>query len=148
MSLPDVYIRPVECGGMYVSQVLALSDTSMTFDGHFYDAQNDRMFPECILYRTDTHQRFHIEITSYKEIEDTSEAWTDEEEGGRICLFPTHIITVTWRVIAELHTKEEVSALSLDLQRRRKEFRRKLDAAEAAALTPPASDDDANDDKQ
>jgi hypothetical protein len=144
MSLPHVYIEPVDCDGMHVSKVLDLSDTSMTFDGSFYSAQNDRMFPECILYRTDTHQHFHIEITLYKEHEDTSEYWSDEEEGGRICLFPSHVISVTWRVIAELHTKEEIRALHIDLRRRRQEFRRKLDAARSPT---PTSEDD-NDDKQ
>jgi hypothetical protein len=112
---------------MYVNTVLDLSDTSMTFNGSFYEAQNDRMFPECILYRHDTRQHFHIEITSYKEHEDTSEYWTDEED-GRICLFPSHVITVTWRVIAEIYTNEEVATLDRDLRRRRMEFRRKLDA--------------------
>ena len=127
---------------MYVSTVLDLSDTSMTFDGSFYDAQNDRMFPECILYRYDTHQRFHIEITSYKEHEDTSEYWTDEEEEGRICLFPSYVITVTWRVIAEIHTNEEVAALDRDLRRRRTEFRRKLDAVRSPTPTSTGSDDE------
>ena len=34
--------------------------------------------------------------------EDTSEYWSDEEEGGHICLFPTKLQTITFRVLGEL----------------------------------------------
>jgi hypothetical protein len=141
MSLPHVYIEPVECDGIHVGTVLDLSDTSMTFNGSFYSAQYGRMFPEWILYRTDTHQHFHIALTSYKEHEDTSEFWSDEEEGGRICLSPTHVITVTWRVIATLQTNQEVAALEIDLRRRRREFLRNLDAVRSPTPTSIVSDD-------
>ena len=143
MSLPHVYIEPVECDGIHVSTVLDLSDTSMRFNVSFYIAKYGRMFPEWILYRTDTRQHFHIALTSYKEHDDTSEFWSDEEE-GHICLFPTHVITVTWRVIAEIHTNEEVTALNIELRRRRKEFLHNLDTVRSPTPTSIASDDDSD----
>lgn len=124
-----VSLEPRYCGCIWMNRLIDLSANSMTFDGHFYDAMHGRMFPEFIMHRHDTKQCLHIEITSYKELEDTSEYWTDEEEGGRICLFPTQVITVSWRVLAEV-SKREVTALASSILRRREEFQRQQRAAE------------------
>jgi hypothetical protein len=137
---PYVWVEPRDCGTMYVSKVLDLSDTSMTFDGSFYDAMNGIMFPECVIYRTDTKQFFHIELTSYKEHEDTSEFWSDEEE-GRICLFPSRVITVTWRVLAEIQPAEE-TGLVREIIKRRKAFRDAWFEAERNRPETPLSDSD------
>ena len=50
---------------------------------------------------------FHVEIYEKKTMEDTSEFGPyDEEVGGSICFFPTAIIELKYRVIAELSNNE------------------------------------------
>jgi hypothetical protein len=135
-----VWVEPRNCGTMYISKVLSLTDCSMTFDGSFYDAMNGIMFPECVIHRNDTKQFFHVELTSYKQHEDTSEYWTDDEE-GRICLFPSHVITVTWRILKEIQPSEELS-LVREIIQRRKAFREAWFEAERNRPETPPSDDD------
>ncbi len=45
---------------------------------------------------------FLVELLTRKMCEDTSEYWSDSDEGGRICLFPTKLQTITFRVLEEL----------------------------------------------
>jgi hypothetical protein len=135
MILPPITFSPSGAGFPYIREARHHTEQSITFDGHFYDAKNERMYPEYIVWRRKDKKSFHIEITEYIAGEDTSEYWTDDEEndGSKICLFPTEIITLRWRVIAELRDNE-IDAVRAEILRKRMEHHRKLDEVNRARL--------------
>jgi hypothetical protein len=133
MILSPISFSPSGAGFPYIQEVKNLTEHSITFNGHFYDAKNERMYPEYILWHRKNKKSFHIEITEYIAGEDTSEYWTDEEEGGKICCFPTEIITLRWRVIAELRDNE-VDTVRAEILRKRAEHHCKLDEVNRARL--------------
>ena len=47
-------------------------------------------------------QRYRVLATAHTEIQDTSEFWSDEEDGGHICLFPTARQRIEFRVLERL----------------------------------------------
>lgn len=106
-----------------MADIKVVTDTSVTFDGHFYDAHLGRMFPEFVIHKRKERSWFHVEITKYTEHEDTSEFCSDEEIGGRVCFTPTWIITLEWRVIATLTSEKEATALAKDINKRRSAWR-------------------------
>jgi hypothetical protein len=102
----------------YISRITAETDTSVTFDGHFYKAEKAGFLPHQAMVRyvdyeemSDAHtihtqKAFLVELLTYIQHEDTSECF-DDEEWGQICLYPSCIQTLTWRHIRELHTDDE-----------------------------------------
>jgi hypothetical protein len=104
----------------YISRVVAETDTSVTFDGHFYRAERDGFLPCQAIVRHVTYTRKNsvysgttqkaalVELLTYTKHEDTSEGFSDDEFGpGKICLFPSCVQTVTWRVIRDLPTETD-----------------------------------------
>jgi hypothetical protein len=53
---------------------------------------------------------YWIEILTKEEIEDTSEFWYDDDVGGNICLTPTAKIRITYTILKELVTKDDLFA--------------------------------------
>jgi hypothetical protein len=105
----------------YISRIVAETDTSVTFDGHFYKAERDEFLP-CLatvrhvnyirknsVYIATTQKAALVELLTYTQHQDTSEYFSDEEEfgPGKVCLFPSCIQTVTWRVIRDLPTETD-----------------------------------------
>lgn len=98
----------------YMSRIISETDTSVTYDGHFYKAEKSGFLPHQALlryvihkdHRILTQKAFLVELLTYAHHEDTSECFEDEE-WGQICLYPSCIQTLTWSVIRELRTDEE-----------------------------------------
>ena len=80
-----------------------------TFDGYYYvqfPNEEDSEYSEkpparlvMFVQKGSSCERFVVELLTRITHEDTSEYWSDEEEGGRICLFPTKLQTITFRVV-------------------------------------------------
>lgn len=118
----------------HISRIVAETDTSVTFDGHFYSAEREGFLPcqaivrhvtskqtnSCI--QTTTQKAELVELLTYTQHQDTSEYFSDEEEfgPGKVCLFPSCIQTVTWRIIKTLPTED-------DREKARVELRAKFD---------------------
>jgi hypothetical protein len=87
--------------------VLKYTDTTVVIDGYF------RYETELVTKERPVHRFFwrdgehlFVAITGIRRGKDTSEYWTDEEEGGRICLTPTEIIEMDYEVVETNPTRE------------------------------------------
>jgi|LauGreDrversion4_2_1035121.scaffolds.fasta_scaffold501201_2 hypothetical protein len=96
MNISFDYVFPT---GPSISNVLHYTPTNLVFNGYF------RVESELPTSDRPIHRILYIEngfaliaITALKRGEDTSEYWTDEEE-GQICLTPTEIIELTYHVL-------------------------------------------------
>ena len=117
--------EPGSSSGPYCRKVLEFTESSITFDGYFYDSQESLPQQRLLsVYATDyvegdtTHLKrlayYHIEITEKIEGEDTSvyspsdpnDPDDDEFGGGGICFFPTHHITLKFRILHKDFDKE------------------------------------------
>jgi hypothetical protein len=88
----------------YIDELISHEPGRMVFDGYFYI--EDAAMPVERVFHSNKGS-FHVEIYEKKALEDTSEFGPyDEEEGGHICFFPTAIIELKYRVIAEIGDKE------------------------------------------
>lgn len=84
----------------YIRDLISHEPGRMVFNGYFYI--DDNVMPVERVFHSNKGS-FHVEIYEKKTMEDTSEFGPyDEEEGGSICFFPTAIIELKYRVIAEL----------------------------------------------
>ena len=95
-----VQLWPHSLKGPYINRLIALTDSKLVFDGYF------RIEPEMlpvdrILWLIEHKREYHIRITDCKRGKDTSTTWYDEDVGGHICLTPTEIIELTFKVIAK-----------------------------------------------
>jgi hypothetical protein len=88
----------------FIDELISHEPGRMVFDGYFYI--DDAVMPVERVFHSNKGS-FHVEIYEKKTIEDTSEFGPyDEEEGGHICFFPTAVIELKYRVIAEISDKE------------------------------------------
>jgi hypothetical protein len=118
--------RPGSARGPYSPKVLEFTESSITFDGYFYEPQ-ERLPQERILSISvpdedeDNLKRiavYHVEIIEKIEGEDTSEVSADDEYGA-ICFFPTHHITLRFRVLNKNFDKEEEDRILATLYKKR-----------------------------
>jgi hypothetical protein len=98
--------------GPYTTEILNYTDKTITFNGYF------RYEDELVTKETPIHRFFHlgrdilyVAIVGVKRGENTSEYWSDEEAGGRICLTPTEIITLEYEVLEKNPTRERYREL-------------------------------------
>lgn len=105
----------------YIGELISHEPGRMVFNGYFYI--DDNVMPvERVFYSN--KGSFHVEIYEKKTMEDTSEFGPyDEEEGGSICFFPTAIIELKYRVIAEIanepyELEERIIQLEKDVRKR------------------------------
>jgi hypothetical protein len=76
----------------------------MVFNGYFYI--DDAAMPIERVFHSNKGE-FHVEIYEKKTLKDTSEFGPyDEEEGGHICFFPTAVIELRYRIIAEIKGRD------------------------------------------
>ena len=88
----------------YIQELIAHEPGRIVFDGYFYI--DDAVMPVERVFNSNKGS-FHVEIYEKKTLEDTSEFGPyDEEEGGSICFFPTAIIELKYRVLAEIPDSE------------------------------------------
>lgn len=90
-----------------MEDVLSITENTIQFDGYFY-LEDGAMPVERIVWTGE--KLLHIEILSKKTEEDTSQYSTIDDEDGsgpyQVCFFPTAVITLTYRILSELVTKE------------------------------------------
>lgn len=101
------WLRDVGNKVPYMEDVLSITENTIQFDGYFY-LEDGAMPVERIVWTGE--KLLHIEILSKKTGEDTSQYSTMEDEDGsgpyQVCFFPTAVITLTYRILSELVTKE------------------------------------------
>jgi hypothetical protein len=124
-SAPNDWVQWSHIGHVripYVQELISHEPGSMVFNGYFY-IDDDVMPVERIFHSN--KGSFHVEIYKKNTMEDTSEFGPyDEEEGGSICFFPTAIIELKYRVIAELpnndpyELEERIIQLEKDVRKR------------------------------
>ena len=90
-----------------MDEVLSITENMIQFDGYFY-MEDGAMPVERVVWTGE--KLLHIEIISKKTGKDTSHLSTIDDEDGsgpyQVCFFPTAIITLTYRVLSELPTRE------------------------------------------
>jgi hypothetical protein len=114
---------PPSSKGPYSSKVLEFTESSITFDGYFYEDEDNlpvqRILKLLVPDRVEGHTThlkqtaiYHIEIIEKIEGKDTSvytppnpEDPHDEDAG--ICFFPTHHVTLRFRILQKDFDKEE-----------------------------------------
>lgn len=112
---------PSSCKGPYTPEVLEFTESSITFDGYFYETALPQqrilklLVPDYVRGSTTYMKRlaiYHIEIYEKIEGKDTStltpqnpEDPYDEDAG--ICFFPTHHITLRFRILGKDFDNEE-----------------------------------------
>jgi hypothetical protein len=67
-----------------------------------YKVRHDASGGTIQYYITSDWHRWRIQVVEHVELQDTSEYWPDEEEGGQICLFPTARQRIVFRVLEKL----------------------------------------------
>ena len=110
---------PPSTRGPYTPEVLEFTESSITFDGYFYESALPQqrilklLVPDYVRGST-THMKrlatYHIEIYEKIEGKDTStytERNDEDDEFGGICFFPTNHITLRFRVLNKDFDKEE-----------------------------------------
>ncbi len=109
--------KPVEHGdfydyffqliGPYFGNTLQVTEKCIVFDGYFrYESellQEDRPVHRLMDFQGHTYLLAFIGKRTGK---NTSVYWDDEEEGGKICLSPTEIIELDYRVVEKDPPKE------------------------------------------
>ena len=107
---PDTKIRywwaPGSCRGPFCRDVIEFTESSITFDGYFYDSEVHQLPQQRILKllipdyiaRHRTYMKrlaiYHVEI--YEKIEGAD---TSEMDDDGICFFPSNKITLKFRVL-------------------------------------------------
>jgi len=88
----------------FIDELISHEPGRMVFNGYFYI--NDAAMPVERVFHSNKGE-FHVEIYEKNTLKDTSEYGPyDEEEGGHICFFPTGIIELRYRVIAEIKGRD------------------------------------------
>jgi len=103
---------PGSCRGPFCRDVIEFTESSITFDGYFYDSDAHQLPQQRILkllvtdyvdgHRIHLKQLaiYHVEIYEKIEGADTSVIAADDEYGdGGICFFPSNLITLKFRVL-------------------------------------------------
>ncbi len=71
-----------------------------------YSSEEDPSGGTISYYTIRDYHRWRVLATAHTEMEDTSECWTDEEEGGKICLFPTARQRIDFQVLELLEHRQ------------------------------------------
>jgi hypothetical protein len=103
---------PGSCRGPFCREVIEITESSITFDGYFYDSEKEQLPQQRILkllvpdyvegHRTYLKRLaiYHVEIYEKIEGADTSVFAADDGDGeGGICFFPSAKITLKFRVL-------------------------------------------------
>lgn len=114
---------PGSCRGPFCRDVIEFTESSITFDGYFYDSEKDQLPQQRILKLLVTdyvdghriHMKrlaiYHVEIYEKIEGADTSVA---DDDG--ICFFPSNKITLKFRVLQKDFDDAEEKRILADLQ--------------------------------
>ncbi len=103
--------------GPYTTNILKYTDTTIVFDGYFrYEDElitKERPVHRFLRRRCNNNddEILYIAIVGVRRGKDTSEYWSDEEAGGRICLTPTEIIELDYEVVETVETKGRYTEL-------------------------------------
>jgi hypothetical protein len=130
MDISFEYIFPT---GPSVKRIVKCTESSVVFDGYFRiesDVPTSNQPIHRILHREEGPVL--IAITAMKRGEDTSEYWTDEEE-GQICLTPTEIIELTYHVLESLSSERYCEVMGQIMQEE-KDLRIRNEAAYNARM--------------
>lgn len=117
---------PYRASHPYVYDIKSHADDTLVFDGHFYGEAPVRLVmveyedpdptsDDVILV---TLRRTYIEIYEKISGADTSSYTYNSSEDDGICLFPTEITTIRYRVLRGDLTREESDRIILDSQSR------------------------------
>jgi hypothetical protein len=109
---------PSSCKGPYTPEVLEFTESSITFDGYFYESALPQqrilklLVPDYVRGSTTYMKRlaiYHIEIYEKIEGKDTSTYTPPDpyDEDAGICFFPTNHITLRFRVLNKDFDNEE-----------------------------------------
>ena len=139
-----IYLQPHSLKGPYINKLISLTASKLVFDGYF--RIEDEMLPiDRVLYLIGRKREYHIRITECKRGVDTSTYAYDEGVGEHICLTPSEIVELTFRVIAtdlpgkalnELILAIDVREESEEFSEKNWSFRRVRKEREEAALPP------------
>jgi hypothetical protein len=91
----------------YIQEVFEYTDSVVMFNGYF--RLESKTLPVRRIMESGG-KYYWIEILTKEEIEDTSEFWYDDDVGGNICLTPTAKIRITYTILKELVTKDDLFA--------------------------------------
>lgn len=121
----------------YIQETYEFTDTTIVFNGYF--RLESKTLPVRRIMESGG-KYYWIEILTREEIEDTSSSWYDEDVGGNICLTPTAKIRITYTILKELMTNDELRAVWDEREakkgeenERNQKFRREREEAEWAA---------------
>jgi hypothetical protein len=111
--MDEVWWLPHDTKNPYVHKLIKHEQNTILFDGYFR-LEDATMPVRRILY---IHKElFLVEILEKKTIKDTSEYGEyDEELGGRICLTPTDLIELRYKLIQHIKTNEELELLQKEI---------------------------------
>ncbi len=100
----------------HIRNLFKFTQSTIVFDGYFY------LEPELFSEETPVKriigvydQYYYIAITKRESLENTSK-YFDDEEHGRICLFPTEIIRLTYRLLERIPSHERVNQLKAEME--------------------------------
>ena len=131
MNISFEHIFPT---GPSVKRFVKVTETTLIFDGYFR-VESTLPTPDHPIRRilhTDNGANL-IAITDMKRGDDTSEYWTDEEE-GQICLTPTEIIELTYHVVESSFSSERYYELMFEIMEEEKHVRERNEVAYTARM--------------
>lgn len=115
-----------ELRGPYFCDLLAVTPTHITFDGYFrYDAElfsEERPIHRFMEFQGHTYL---LAFTHKRRLEDTSTI-DIEEEGGGICLSPTEVMEVRYRVVEKDPPNERWSEIIAAISAEDDELRERM----------------------
>ena len=156
-----IYLQPHSLKGPYINKLISLTASKLVFDGYF--RIEEEMLPvDRVLVLTGRKREFHIRITAVRRGANTStyaydrrvedpalsratHGSGDEDVGEHICLMPSEIVELTFRVIAADLPGKALNELILaidaheeteEFSQRNWEFQRARKEREAAAFPP------------
>jgi hypothetical protein len=111
--MDELWWFPNDTKNPYVHTLMKHENNTILFDGYFR-LEDATMPVRRILF---IHREpFLVELTEKKTIKDTSQYGEyDEELGGRICLTPTDLIELKYRLIQHIKTKEEFDLIEKEI---------------------------------
>jgi len=88
----------------YMKEIITNEPGHIVFDGYFY-IEDETVPVERILNTKEAD--YHVEIYEKKTLEDTTKGFYDEEFGGYISFFSTHIIDLRYRIISKIESIDQ-----------------------------------------
>ena len=93
----------------YILNLHSSNDTSIVFNGYFY-MESDALPVERVILTQDDEWH-HIQIVGKECGDSTSSYEYDEEEDYTMCLFPTEVITLTYRILQRNLSDEDIRSI-------------------------------------